>query len=123
MSHIIKVFTATCGVQAEHHEVVVRSVKIEEEGSYSLPDLQLHAYYNKSAFESGAKQVDCFRPVTVITITRDERDAETGPDDERIRKALLKRITSSVKNDEGEETNLWTGNVGTIDYIGCEGHI
>ena len=119
MSHITKVFTATCGVQAEHHELVVRSVKIDADGVYSFPDLQLHAYHDKLVFDAGAKQVDCFRPVTAFSITRAERDQETGTDDERVRKAILKKITSSTLDGNSNETNLWAGNAGTIDYVGC----
>ena len=118
MACLTKIFDATCGIAANHHELIIKNIIFAQNGDYSFPDLQLHAYHLQSAFDDGSRLVDCFRPNLTYSITRVERATETGEDDERIMKALLHKITASVLVDD-LETNLWSGRAGIIDYVGC----
>lgn len=123
MDFLTKNFKSAYGVNANHHAVIIKSINISENGDYQFQDLQIHAYCGKSEKNGGGKMVDCFRPNLTYTVTRAERSAESGADDERMQKALMKKITSSVLDANNNETNLWAGNAGIVDYVGCSKHI
>lgn len=118
MDFLTKNFKSVYGITANHHAVIIKSINITANGDYQFPDLQIHAYCGKSEKSGGKKMVDCFRPNLTYTVTRAERSAESGEDDERMQKALMKKITSSVLDANNKETNLWKGNAGLVDYVG-----
>ena len=119
MTHLTKEIESTYKTLANHHELRLGSVELAENGDYIFKNTQMRLYSSLTAFETDGKPVDNFISYLTYTVSRAERDAESDiEDDVRAKKALLKKITTSVLNDEGIESNKFHGNVGDIDYIG-----
>lgn len=120
MIYLTKEITTDHGVNANHHELILKAVELAGNGDYVFSNIEMHVYSNKAAFDADSKFMDCFIADLIFTVSQADRDAEADTKDWiRAKKALIKKITASVLGDGGE-TNLFRNKDGVINYVGCE---
>jgi len=79
-------------------------------------NFKLTAYLSTEDYEAGMKQVDCFRDERPV-VTQDELNAAQGTTaGQKLKRAFTDKAMESVLDDEGNETNLFSGNIGEIGF-------
>lgn len=105
------------GVTAEWHVPKTGSIEQSSEGIITC-DFHVLLYLNESAFLSGNDFLDCFRPALKLSITPTEKKEAVGNHDlEQIANAFFKKYQVSYPDDNGTETNTFSGISGKISYV------
>lgn len=79
-------------------------------------NLMFVAYKDQLAYEAGMKPVDCFRDGTK-EITQEELMAADGTTmGAKLKNAFILKAIESILDEEGNETNLFQGNIGLIGF-------
>ncbi|MEA2036001.1 MAG: hypothetical protein U9O94_00725 [Nanoarchaeota archaeon] len=115
---MIKEFTDQYGHLANFHIAdTTENLKEQADGAITC-SFKFKAFIDEQAYLDGKSIVDCFRPVLKYSITQEELlNAEGATLGAKMNNAFSAKATESVLNEEGKETNVFNGNVGTIDYI------
>ena len=116
--YLIKEFETVYKSTANFHVLETKDVVKNADKSLTFPRVEFRAYASLEAYQASGKLVDNFQARLAYTITDEE--IKSQPDEaisDKITRALLNKIVTSVPDEHGNETNKFNGNAGDIDYI------